>query len=141
MDGVQRYICNQQKTFFGWAASNGYDMYVFIPVFLRSSFCNRSLDKPYSVDQFADVMDWVDFMEADGEFGPAKVSEPFPKHVAEWLGFVYRQLQIETGLPSRTLVSMIPPDRLTVAYAGLHTVDEDMQAEIICRDFGLSARI
>ena len=138
MDGIQRYICNQQKEIFEWAADSGYDIHAFAGTFLRSSFCNRSLDKPYSVDQFADVMDWIDFMEADGEFRPVRSAEPFPRHIAGWIGFVYRQIQIGTGIPSRTLADSVPVGRLTVAYAGLHTVDEDMQAEIICRDFGLA---
>lgn len=137
IDNIHRFFCNQQKALFEWAARNGYDIKSFAREFLGSSFCRRSLDKPYSVDQFADELDWIDFMEIDGEFHPVMDESPFPVHIAGWLGFVYRQIQIETGLQSKTIVERVPPERLIVAYSGLHTVDEDMQVEIIRHDFGI----
>lgn len=141
MDGVQRYVCKQQQDVFGEVAAKGYELYAFADAFLKSSFCNRSIDKPYSVDQFADTGDWFDFLERDGECVLVPTQDPFPVHVAKWLGFVYRQLHIETGISSRELAHLVPIRRLAVSYPGLHTLDEDMQVEIIRNDFGFSGEI
>lgn len=137
MDDIQRYICRQQQDVFRQVAKEGHDLYAFADAFLKSSFCNRSLDRPYSVDQFADTGDWFDFLEKDDELVLVPAREQFPASVAGWLGFVYRQLQIEAGLPSRELSSRIPIRKLTISYPGLHTLDEDVQVEIIRRDFGI----
>ncbi len=133
-----RFICNRQKELFEYAQSHYANIKIFTHDFLCSDFCNRSLDQPYSVDQFADIMNWLEFLEKDCKIKPDPLQkERLPKIVAGWLGFVYRQLQIETGLKSRVLADKIPFERLVIAYPGLHTVDEDMATDIICHDFGL----
>ena len=109
---------------------------------MNSNFCNRSLDKPYSVDQYADIMNWLEFLDWEKiTVRPVLYQQqPVPPHVAGWIGFTYRQLQIETGLQSRELWEKVPIDRLIRAWPGLHTVDEDMAAEIIMEDFHLTPK-
>ena len=43
----------------------------------------------------------------------------------------------ESGLSSNEINKRVPIDRMTLAFPGLHTVDEDMAAEIIIHDFNL----
>ena len=48
-------------------------------------------------------------------------------------------LHYKTGLPSSVLAEHVPVLRLLKSFPGLHTLDEEAQAEIICTDFGLKA--
>ena len=137
-----RFICKQQQELFEYAQKHGADVGAFAEAFMNSSFCNRSLDKPYSVDQYADILNWLEFLEWEKiTVRPAlRQHRPVTSSVAGWLGFTYRQLQIETGQQSAELWARVPIDRLIVAWPGLHTVDEDMAAEIIMQDFHLQPK-
>lgn len=142
MNVEERFICEQQQALYQYVQELGMDVLKFSDRFLRSRFCNNSLDKPYSVDQFADIGDWIDFLEAEGCYVGA---DPFPQQrvtaeEAGWLGYTYRQLHFATGLKGMELAEMVPAKRLVIAFPGLHTVDEEMAVEIIIRDFGLPNR-
>lgn len=139
LDDIHRYICKQQQELFEYVQAHNADVIFFAEAFMKSDFCNRSLDKPYSVDQYADIMNWLEFLEWEKITVRAVLQQqrPVSFRVAGWLGFTYRQLQIETGLQSRELWEKVPIDRLIRAWPGLHTVDEDMAAEIIMEDFHL----
>ena len=110
-------------------------MFSFSSDFLNSKFCNNSLDKPYSVDQFADIFNWLEFLAQEDVRFFITGENTLPKEVAGWLGFTYRQLHFETGLPSKQLCEIIPIERLVLSYEGLHTVDEDMASEILIENF------
>lgn len=139
LDYIHRYICKQQQELFEYVQAHNADVIFFAEAFMKSDFCNRSLDKPYSVDQYADIMNWLEFLEWEKITVRAVLQQqrPVSFRVAGWLGFTYRQLQIETGLQSRELWEKVPIERLIRAWPGLHTVDEDMAAEIIMEDFHL----
>lgn len=139
LDDIHRYICKQQQELFEYVQAHNADVISFAEAFMHSNFCNRSLDKPYSVDQYADIMNWLEFLEWEKiTVRPVlQQQRPVSFRVAGWLGFTYRQLQIETGLQSRELWEKVPINKLIRAWPGLHTVDEDMAAEIIMEDFHL----
>jgi len=139
LDAEHRFICKQQQELFAYVQQCGADVRAFAEAFMKSEFCNRSLDKPYSVDQYADILNWLEFLEWEKiSVRPVlRQRRPVPYQVAGWLGFIYRQLQIETGLQSRELWEFVPIDKLIRAWPGLHTVDEDMAAEIVMEDFHL----
>ena len=139
MNHEERYICNQQKELYEYAHKNKADLRAFSDAFMKSKFCNNSIDKPYSVDQFADIMNWLEFLEMEGCYvkpDPLKCDE-VSYNTAGWIGFTYRQLHFYTGLNGKDLAEKVPFERLAIAYPGLHTVDEEMAAEIITHDFGL----
>ncbi len=142
LDDIHRYICKQQQELFEYAQEHKADVVAFAEAFMKSNFCNRSLDKPYSVDQYADIMNWLEFLDWEKiTVRPVLYQQrPVSFQVAGWVGFTYRQLQIETGLQSRELWDKVPIDRLIRAWPGLHTVDEDMAAEIIMEDFHLTPK-
>ena len=142
LDDVHRYICKQQQELFEYVQEQGADVITFAEAFMKSDFCNRSLDKPYSVDQYADIMNWLEFLEWERIIVKPVIrpQRPITRRVAGWAGFTYRQIQIETGLQSRDLWEKVPIERLIRAWPGLHTVDEDMAAEIIMEDFNLTPR-
>lgn len=139
LNSEYRFVCKQQQELFEYVQKHKADVCEFAKAFLNSDFCNRSLDKPYSVDQYADIMNWLEFLDWECIAVHPKLFQknPVPLQVAGWLGFTYRQLQIETNLQSRELWDRVPIDRLIIAWPGLHTVDEDMAAEIIINDFQL----
>ncbi len=72
---------------------------------------------------------------------PELRKQPVSFRVAGWIGFTYRQLQIETGIQSRDLWEKVPFDNLLCAWFGLHTVDEVIAAEIIIADFQLPYKV
>lgn len=132
-------ICRNQKEFFEYASDNMLDLYAFIPAFMKSDFCNREIDSFYSVFQYADILEWEDFVKKEIQFVPNPfVKEKIPKKVAGWIGYTYRYIQIESEIPSRDIIEIIPITKLIGAYAGLHTVDEEMAYDIICKDFSLN---
>lgn len=131
----QRFICEQQQDLYEYVQEIGADVFEFSDDFLNSRFCNCSIDKPYSVDQCADILNWLEFLEQEGVKPFTAESMQVPKKVAGWVGFTYRQIHFETGLPSKQLCAMIPIKKLVIAYPGLHTVDENMAAEIVIKDF------
>lgn len=139
IDREQRYICNQQRKLFEYVQHTHADVFEFANQFMRSNFCNRSLDKVYSVDQFADIVNWIEFLQWENiRVTPVlQITHPVSQAAAGWLGFTYRQIQILTRLQSRDIADKIPIDRLYLNYAGLHTVSEDMAAEIILKDFNI----
>lgn len=139
LDNIHRYICKQQEELFEYVQKQNADVVAFAEAFMKSNFCNRSLDKPYSVDQHADIINWLELLKCEKiTLQPVPWQQrPLPINVAGWIGFTYRQLQIETGLQSRELWEKVPIDRLIRAWPSLHTVDEDMAAEIIMEDFHL----
>ena len=74
------------------------------------------------------------------EIGEQLVSVETPTisgEVAYWIGFVYRALYIRTEIPSKELVEKVPLSAMYRYYPGLHTVEENMQIDIICEDYGL----
>ncbi len=138
MNDEERFICCQQQELYEYAQARQADMEAFSDMFLNSELCNNSLDKPYSVDQFADIANWLEFLEKDcpvipGLFQKSRVT----LSAAGWTGFTYRQLHFATGLSGKELARLVPFGKLVAAYPGLHTVDEDMAAEIIIKDFKL----
>ena len=138
MNSEERYICNQQKELYEYVYSRNIDIEQFSDFFLNSDFCNNSLDKPYSVDQFADIMNWLEFLEKEGcKYNVSTMRANYPIEAAGWCGFTYRQLQIETGLQSKDLALRVPFNRLAVVYPGMHTIDEEMAVDIIKHDFNL----
>ena len=142
MTREERYICKQQKELFEYAKKHFPDVRIFAEKFMESKFCNRSLDQPYSVDQFADIMNWLEFLEMEFPLEETEEGdESISLAAAGWIGFVYRELHFATGLSSRELVRKVPFDDLNLSYAGLHTVDEDMAMEIIAEDFRLPMHV
>lgn len=61
----------------------------------------------------------------------------FDPDIAEWMGFTYRQLQLETGVKSKELVNKIPFNDMLRLYPGMHTIDELDAAERISEMYNL----
>lgn len=135
---TEEYTCTLQGEFFEYVADMGIDMEWFIPTFLRSDVCNRELDAKYSFLHASYPLELFDFCEM--EFGPIEEHKNglfFNLDVALWLGYIYRQICIQTGIKSRDMLERIPLEKMCRYYAGLHTVADEMATDIICEDFHL----
>ena len=127
MDDIERFICNQQKELYETMQQEYVDIRKFSDAFMRSRFCNASIDKPYSVDQFSDIVNWIEFLEQEFIIQPDPLQKyPVSFSAAGWIGFVYRHLHFVTGLSSSQLSEMVPVNKLIISYPGLHTIDEDI---------------
>lgn len=131
-------ICEIQAKVFEYVAYDCVDMEWFAKAYLCSDFCRRAMDTIYSRFQTADEPEHLDFLIP--EIGPLKKyenGEQFNPDTAWWIGFMYRQLYIQTQIPSKELCEKIPFKTMCKYYPGLHTVDEEMATDIICENFGL----
>ena len=138
-NSVEYDICQTQGWIYKLAAKMGYDMKLFSDMYLKSDFCRRAFDTKYSRFQLSDAEESMDFIlpEIGNCIKKMEQDEIFSPDVAEWIGFVYRQLYIETQIPSKVLQETVSFTSMCRYYPGLHTIDEENATEIICEDFGL----
>lgn len=132
-------ICKNQGEIYEIAAKQGYNMLLFSKQYLNSDFCNKSFDKIWSLYHFTDAKECLYEIDKNITISPNKKSSTiFNSDVAWWIGFTYKQLQIETGKTSKELSEIIPFEELCSCYSGLHTVDEDSATDEICKKHNLA---
>lgn len=139
IEGVEYDICETQQIIFRTYAIKGYDMEIFTKEYLTSDFCSRYMDRSYSRFQLEDVGECSDFFlpeigERLKKYENGKIFDP---DIAEWMGFTYRQLQLETGVKSKELVNRITFNDMLRLYPGMHTIDELDAAERISEMYNL----
>lgn len=132
MDKVGYSICETQQEIYRDMALEGYDMKVFSDAYLSSDFVRRAMDTTYSRFQTEFANECADFFLPEIESKLVKLEDDmcFSPDVAEWIGFTYRQLYIETGVKSSELIKIIPFELMCKYYPGLHTLDEEMALDI-----------
>jgi len=140
LEPIEYDICQTQGMIYEYAWSLFYDMKSFSEGYMRSDFCRREMDSRYSVFQLQDPEECFDFLDKDVLQDKPVLSGRIDKNTAYWIGFTYRQLHFETGMKSREIEEKVSFKAMMRYYPGLHTVDEDVAAEIICEDFGLIKR-
>lgn len=130
---IQMVICETQGDIFWCANELGYDMDKFVPAYMKSRFCERSMDTAYSPFQMADPEECLDFILP--EINVPKLPEP--KYIPDalwWIGFIYRLLYFELKKSSKEIIDKVPFKAMLIYYPGLSTVDEYMAVEIINED-------
>lgn len=140
--GINYDICMTQSRIYRYVAQCRYDIKRFSDAFLTSDFCRRAFDTLYSRFQLEDVFECMDFIVPEIQSDLVKASGlVFDEDVAAWIGFIYRQLYIETEVKSSRLVAVVKFQTLCNYYAGLHTVDLEDATDIICRDFRMEKAV
>ena len=134
---VDYIICRNQGNIYKQMAKDGYDVKEFSDLYLHSEFCERAFDTIYSRFQMADRLECLDFILPEIAPVPKNKDGYFDEDVAYWIGFFYRQLYVETKVPSKELADLISFETMCRYYPGLHTVDEEMAIDIVCENFGL----
>lgn len=136
---VEQLICETQARLFEYVANTGADMIWFIERYMSSPFCQKEMDSDYSCFHLSFPEEILDFLLP--QIGPLRKFEPgqyFSNDVANWLGFTYRQLQIQTQVASKELVQLLPPGKLCNSYLALSGESEEVAADILCERLGLS---
>ena len=133
MTNVDYDICETQAMIYRYAAREGFDMEAFSDKYLRSDFCRRAMDAIYSRFQLADDVECWDFIypELKSELTKYEDNHMFSPDAAYWIGYIYRQLAFETGMPSAEIQGYLPFKEMCKVYPGGHTVDENVAVEIL----------
>ena len=130
MDKVQRIICENQGKIFKTACLMKLNMDEFVPAYMKSLFCEKSMDVIWSVFQFADAEECLDFIVP--EIRPSVMNSiKYQPAIMDWVGFAYRQLYFSLGVSSKEIYDKVSFRDMLVYHPGLHTVDEDMAVDII----------
>ena len=112
------YICETQGDIYVYMAKKGYDMNIFSDNYLKSDFCRREFDTEYSRYQDELPNECADFYMP--EISDKLVRYPFgccfDLEEAEWIGFAYRQLYLETGIYSSELADIVPFEEMREYY-------------------------
>lgn len=139
--GVEYDICRTQSRIYQYVAESGYNVEKFSDAFLKSDFCRRAFDTLYSRFQLEDVLECMDFIVPEIQNQFIKDNSFFDEEVSAWIGFVYRQLYIETQIYSRDLQEKVSFVSLCRYYPGLHTIDPEDATDIICKDFSMQKKM
>lgn len=76
------------------------------------------------------------FCRIDG-FTPKKGDSP-SGFAPDWIGQFYARSQWQKNISSAKLVSLVPPDFMIAAYAGLHDLDLDLAVEKVFKNMSSS---
>ena len=130
LDSMQYRICETQAELYEYAAIHGFNVPDFSDTYLKSDFCKRAMDSSYSRFQLQCPEEILDFFQYD-TIRDSGVSGP----VAYWIGFTYRQLAFETGLPSKDLLDLYPFSLMLSMYPGMHTQDPEYVGDVLLENY------
>lgn len=116
------------------ASHMGYDLKSFSNLFLASHFCARSFDTEYSRFQNEEEDVSMEYLLREISPDKRKTDNTIDDNIAFWIGFIYRFLYFQTGIPSSNLKEKVPFDYLERKAYGLLTLDEEEASSIICSD-------
>lgn len=139
MDDVEEMICRTQANIFSYMAERGYDMGIFANAYMTADWTKRAMDTTYSRFQIREPEECLDYLLPEIEHKLKKYEDDkmFATDVAEWIGYTYRQLYIETDVDSAVLCKKIPFSTMCKYYPGMHTINEDYTADIISKNAGI----
>ena len=125
-------ICISQAKLYEYVANEGYDMVDFSNKYLQSKFCNVNFDREWSLYHFAAPVETSYEIFKEIQVDKYEGNMVFNPDAAWWIGFTYKQLQIETEMHSKDILKEISFEELVRCYPGLHTVDEEYATDMIC---------
>ena len=138
-------ICTTQGDFYQFMAELQYDMNIFSDVFLKSEFCQRHFDTVYSPYQLEFPNALYELCQSEIKDKLKKVSKLFEadRCFAKDVGFLYRDLFLETSIPSAELADRIPYKDLLARFENdLDWFEEDHRGykgvfEDVMNEYGL----
>lgn len=139
---AEELICKTQGKLFEYLANEGYDMFRFSNAYLHSHFCKQHFDTLYSRFQWEMEEEILDFLipEIKNLLVKYEDNRYFDADTAYWIGYMYRQLYIETGISSKELSERVPFEAMCAVYSGMHTIDEEEAVARLCQDFSLKRK-
>lgn len=129
---IMRQIrCKRQGKLFKIIAMRGLNMEVFSEKYMNSQFCLLCMDGFYSIYQVGAINNILD--ELDNEFlenvDKYKDGSIFNPEIAEWIGYIYRRMEIDANIPSNKIYEKYPLNEMIMMYPGFHTLSVDETIE------------
>lgn len=132
LDSMDHFICQNQANLFLLAQKEGYDIIEFIAGFMNSRFANVEWDAPNTYCQTATPeYNLVDCIE---EFDPPKSDVCFDEPSVDWIGYMYRYIQIRLGIHSKEILQVLPVRNMLIWYEGMHTLSEEYFIEDVVKE-------
>ena len=132
-------ICESQGELYSYVYGLQFDIPVFSELFLRSDFCRNCFDTLYSRhhDMFGHE-NWGYIKDEIGDKIP-KISNDtiLLDECAYWIGYIYREIVIETKIPSAKIVEIVPFDDIRSFYFTTFEDDFEDIARILCNKYDL----
>ena len=124
---LEYVICDSQGRLFEYCNNIGLDFDVFVKEYMCSDFCARAMDAEYSRYHYCDTEEVFEFLEA--ELSKTKAGLSLKSAAAYWIGFMYRMVSLKTGISSKLLYSVLPPQKMELFYPGMHVLDDCVACE------------
>lgn len=135
-------ICKTQGSIYQYMADNNYDVEVFSNAYLQSDFCNDRMDSVYSRFHNEFPNECADFFipEIGHKLEKCTTSNAVVQAYAWEIGFMYRKVYIETSIPSKELVKLIPCKELLKYASTMQHYGEDETLESIVKSYNLAKK-
>lgn len=122
-------ICNTQSRLFLYAIQKDYDDNDFIKKYMESKFCNQKMDALYSRFQLMNAAYIMSYLF--DEITPKKSNLHYDEDAIEWIGWMYRYIQLRLEVPSKEIYKTLPLNDMLCYYKGMRTEDAEYFIEHI----------
>lgn len=116
-------ICKMQQKLFMLAMEMDFDDDDFIQKYMNSDFCSREMDALYSFFHMTDPK-YTMAVILD-EIHPQKSDMHYDFNAIEWIGWMYKYLQLRFEIPSKQIYKILPLNKMLGYYPGMHTQDAE----------------
>ena len=132
-------ICESQGDLYKYVSELGYDIPSFSDLYLCSYFCEKAFDVKWT--QHHDKFGYENWgylrKELEQKMTLIKDGEKYFDECAYWVGFVYRYLYIETGIPSKKLKDIFPFAFIEKGFYVFCSEDIKVFINFICKKFNV----
>ena len=100
---------------------------------MNSEFCEREMDALYSFFHMSDTAYTMNVLL--DEIHPKKNTRHYNPDTIEWIGWMYKYLQLRFEISSKEIYAILPFKTMLGYYAGMHTQDPEYFVEHIQTKF------
>ncbi len=126
-------ICKSNQRLFALAIDKDFDDEEFAEKYMNSEFCEREMDALYSFFHMSDTAYTMSVLL--DEIHPKKNTRHYNPDTIEWIGWMYKYLQLRFETPSKEIYAILPFKTMLGYYAGMHTQDPEYFVEHIQTKF------
>lgn len=126
-------ICMAQSRLFVYATDHDYDDDDFIEKYMNSDFCNKKMDAPWSRFQLMNPAYNMSYLL--DEINPVKNNMHYDPNAIEWIGWMYRYIQLRFEISSQKIYKTLPLPDMLLYYKSMRTEDAEYFIERIQTKF------
>lgn len=126
-------ICLTQSRLFMYAVETDFDDDDFVKKYMNSDFCHRHMDALYSHFQLMNPEFIMSYLL--DEITLKKNIEHYNVDAIEWIGWMYKYLQLRFEMPSKEIYAMLPLKIMLGYYGGMRTQDAEYFVDIVKEKF------